>query len=235
MRFNTTLATLILLGVCQANRWAVTCNEVSRWERYSKEKSVKDRLIVLLDKSGSMKEHASQMIAGFNSFVQAFPDHRVSLVQFNAYSREFYYPNPDRYTKLRSSQYRPAGNTALHDALGCTMDRYSRERNTVLVLLTDGEDTASRVYKDTDEIKETSVFLKDVRNWHFIYAGFGGDSFTRYQQAETLFGDNPVSKGLTGPTGSKIKGVNAGVITNPLTTSGIRNSWQQIITQIRNF
>jgi len=83
---------------------------------------------------------------------------------------------------LTDRDYVPSGSTALYDAIGSTINRYRNEHNVIFLIMTDGEENASREYSYvsvTNMIKE----MKDNKNWNFIYLS---EDIKTFKQAESI-------------------------------------------------
>ena len=88
-------------------------------------------ITIILDSSGSMNAIAGATIDGFNRLVaeqQALPGEvTLTLVQFNDGYRVVFQAVPIRdVPALKPQDYRPAGTTALLDAIGRTIDDTGR-------------------------------------------------------------------------------------------------------------
>lgn len=117
-------------------------------------------VILVLDKSGSMKRDRDAVISGFNEQVQTLKKHAaeagqmaVSLIAFSdpaSIETVFAHQPASAAAELTEATYRPDGSTALFDAindgieLAQTHPRYKDETTAVLLLaFTDGEENAS--------------------------------------------------------------------------------------------
>jgi uncharacterized protein YegL len=170
----------------------------------------------VLDQSGSMGVVVDDTIKGFNKFlrdqVEADPD---SLFTLTLFSTQF----DLRHDNVRiadvpfldRASYRPNGQTALYDAVCTTIKRMEEVRQgdarIVVVILTDGEENASRRYtydQVTDLIK-----AKTDEGWEFIYLaaslsgvqagrslGFQQDRVYSYDQGQTQSTFGAISSGL---------------------------------------
>jgi len=134
------------------------------------------RLILVLDESGSMSSQKSDIIGGINEMIteqrKTSPSENskvfFNIVKFN--NNVFPTTNDTLETikYLTDNDYRPAGSTALYDAIGQTMDKYRNEHNVIMIIATDGEENASTTYTYkliTNMIAE----FKDTKGWNFIY------------------------------------------------------------------
>ena len=116
-------------------------------------------ITLILDRSGSMKRIASATIDGRNQFVaeqRELPGQvTLSLVQFNTRRKVCYTGAPiHEVPRLDSDEYKPAGGTALIDAIADTIDdtgrrlgavaERDRPAHVILAILTDGKENNSR-------------------------------------------------------------------------------------------
>lgn len=139
------LVTLVPAGQCRAqspNPQAPTSD--ARW------------VTLILDKSGSMKKVTGQMKRSIDLFVDVlahynrlFPDKKVNLltVYFDSRAKVVFagsLDNPDEFRKNRLTQYKPAGETNIRQAVTCAVNKLADlnvtpDRN-MTVLMTDGEE-----------------------------------------------------------------------------------------------
>ncbi len=144
---------------------------------------------LIVDKSGSMSDCIEQTINGFNEQVskvrelqQQFPDQEltIGLTTFNGEVYEhFYQGNPEEVIKLTPATYIPGGSTALLDAIGVSVQHLenivqyqpaSAATTVVVVILTDGEENASKHY-NLKQINATISRLQETGKWTFSFIG----------------------------------------------------------------
>jgi ADP-ribosylglycohydrolase len=134
---------------------------------------------VLLDRSGSMRQIADDVIGGFNGFLSqhrrnGVPCH-VTLAQFDSHDPfELVFENVDITTapEMHADRYQPRGATPLYDAVGELLDRLEGrrlDRDELLVLITDGLENASRKH-DRASIFNRIERLQE-RGWTFVFMG----------------------------------------------------------------
>lgn len=144
-------------------------------------------IAVLLDETGSMGSHREAAIAGFNDWLaaqQALADPcTLTLAKFSLLARQplcriVHAGVPIREVRpLDGDSYRPDGTTPLYDAIGETLvalDRGPRSDRTLVVILTDGHENASRAYTQRqvhDMIREREA----AGTWTFLYLGAHAD------------------------------------------------------------
>lgn len=149
-------------------------------------------IAVLLDRSGSMSSVKSDTIGGYNEFVdeqhRAGDNCRLTLVQFDSQAIDTVHENlPIREVPhLTNATFKPRDMTPLLDALGETIvntgrllkgiKEEDRPDKVVFVIITDGEENASKRYTKA-QIKEMIQHQTDVYKWAFVYIGANQDAF----------------------------------------------------------
>lgn len=147
-------------------------------------------LVFILDKSGSMAGLEKDTIGGFNSMLrkQKALDGacRITTVLFdNRY--ELLHDRIDirAVRPMTEKEYRVGGSTALLDAIGRTIQKLAgvqrntaeeyRAENVMFVIITDGEENASRVYSP----QEVRAMIREEREkygWEFVFLGANIDA-----------------------------------------------------------
>jgi Ca-activated chloride channel homolog len=112
---------------------------------------------LILDSSGSMIGRQHMVLAGGNAFARStHPEDELFTVHFNEHV-QFGLPPTVPFTSRQPllhaalATYRPGGKTAIHDAVIAGLEHLERasHQKRVLVVLSDGEDNASR-YSEED-------------------------------------------------------------------------------------
>ncbi len=149
-------------------------------------------VIIVLDRSGSMQQIRGDMEGGLDRF---FEEQRklpgrctVTLTQFNDHY-EVVYAGRD-IKDVPKAELVPAGNTALLDAIGRTinevgkrladMPEADRPGRVLFLIITDGQENASREFKRQD-IKRSIEHQAEKYSWQFVYLGANQDSFSEAQ------------------------------------------------------
>ena len=156
------------------------------------------KIIFVIDESGSMQGTESDVIGGFNNFIeQQKSQHQgkinVSLYKFNSYWSRILNDLPiEEIRPLIIEDYTPGGLTALYDTVGNAItdieNQTSYTKNefkasmVMMVIITDGQENASREY-DSRKVKEMIQELEKSENWQFIYLGADMENFA---DADTL-------------------------------------------------
>jgi uncharacterized protein YegL len=148
-------------------------------------------IVCIIDRSGSMDLIKNDAIGGFNTFLseqKKLPgEATITLIQFNTNVEVIHENKPLREVKpINSKNYMPSGSTALHDAIGQTIDttgrrlanipEENRPEKVIVAILTDGEENSSKVY-NLLKIKEMIRHQKEKYSWEFIFLGANQDAF----------------------------------------------------------
>ncbi len=142
---------------------------------------------IILDKSGSMGPKQTDVIGGFNRFLEeqrkAPGRARMILTQFNT---EVTPPTPavpvEEVLPLTPDTYTPGGNTALFDAIAQTVGRADADKRpderVLCLIITDGEENSSR--ETTLEQVRKIIGEHEARgDWTFAYLGAAPDRWTK--------------------------------------------------------
>lgn len=150
-------------------------------------------IICILDRSGSMSNIIDDSIGGLNEFLdkqRELPgEARVTIVLFDN-DTEILYNNMDiKYIpKITKDVYYPRGMTALYDAMCKTVDdvgvrlRKTREsqrpEKVIVVVITDGQENASRYFKDVEMVREKVTHQTEKYSWNFVFLAANQDAFS---------------------------------------------------------
>jgi len=152
---------------------------------------MKAKIVFIIDRSGSMGGLESDVIGGFNSFIEEQKKIKgeadVSLVLFD---HEYITPvkNVDinHVKMLNEDTYTPRGTTALLDAVGKTIDdvgkdldemkQIDRPDKVIVCIITDGYENSSCKYT-TQQIKEKVEHQQNKYSWEFIFFAANMDAF----------------------------------------------------------
>lgn len=156
---------------------------------------------IILDRSGSMSDCTEKTIKGINEQIlhirkmkeqNPVQEITMGLTLFNGkVDLVFADRDPFECQLLDSQSYVPGGSTSLLDAVGYTLASLqnsrsasaNREEDTyVIIILTDGYENSSQLYKFTD-IRSMIARLKATDKWTF---SFLGATFDAVQVAESL-------------------------------------------------
>lgn len=146
-------------------------------------------LVVILDRSGSMSGIANDMKGGFDKLIDeqnAQPGTcAVTLVQFDGGVVDVVYEEKP-VNKVPKLVLVPRGSTNLLDAVGETIDRIGqrlaetpesqRPEKVVVLIITDGEENASREYT-RGMVRKRIEHQEKEYGWQFMYLGANVDAF----------------------------------------------------------
>lgn len=153
-------------------------------------KTQRTELVFILDKSGSMSGLERDTIGGFNSMLRQQKEQPGECVVTTALFDSNYELLHDRIdiravSPLTDADYRVGSCTALLDAIGMTIGKVETAQNNtareyradkvMFVIITDGEENASREYS-ARQIKKSIERLKRCCDWEFVFLGANIDA-----------------------------------------------------------
>lgn len=137
----------------------------------------------VLDESGSMYNSIDDVIEGFQKLIDEQRKEKngeciISLYRFSNTVNEDYIGKPvDEVPRLT---YSPWGCTAMNDGVGTAideigkwlsdMDESERPSKNMIVIMTDGQENASKKY-DFDVVKKKIKHQEEKYSWTFVYMG----------------------------------------------------------------
>ena len=148
-------------------------------------------LIIILDASGSMSRIQDDVKGSFNEFLKKQREELgktvFDLFQFNdEVKRLVESANLAQFHDDLMSRYKCTGCTALNDAICIAMDTIGQEfanmpeeerpEHVLCVIITDGEENASREYT-TEDVKARIEHQKTKYNWQFEFLAANQDAF----------------------------------------------------------
>lgn len=148
-------------------------------------------ILCVLDRSGSMRPLADDVIGGYNNFIEEQRkqpgEARVTLVLFDTGWSRIYHSVPLlAVPTLTPQQYRADGYTALLDAVGYTIDEsgltFSRRPEedkpgrVLTLIMTDGKENMSVDYTKAMIIERVERQCRQW-NWRFVFLGANIDAF----------------------------------------------------------
>ncbi len=145
-------------------------------------------ITIVVDRSGSMQNMASESSHGINQLIKDQTNQPgeavVTLYEFNNASRKVF--GPVSSAEAPEYQMNAVGNTALLDALGAAindtgkrlseMQESDRPGKVVFVIVTDGEENASRRFT-RGKIRDMIQHQESKYGWGFQYLGANQDAF----------------------------------------------------------
>lgn len=151
--------------------------------------TIKSRVAILLDSSSSMNSIKEEALDAFNEQVTVLKSDskelptKVSLVTFGTRVNEpiVWNRRVSRLEPLTPESYMPSGMTALHDAIGTTIDKLNNlpeasDPETVfqVVIISDGAENNSKEYQ-ASFLKKRIQELEKSDRWTFSYIGANQD------------------------------------------------------------
>jgi len=131
------------------------------------------KIVVILDESGSMESIRKDMIKALNDLIkeqkQLDRPCQFTFVKFNDNVKRVI-ENTDlkNVREFTLEDYRPDKLTALYDAIGETIDWFRYESDVLMVIITDGQENASKKY-NKKQIFDLLDEKKKYRNWTYVY------------------------------------------------------------------
>jgi len=181
---------------------------------------VKQEIVIVMDKSGSMASSREDVIGGFNTYISDLKkddtiDAKLTFVMFDNGVHKLYSGKEIKQVdELCQRTYNPNGGTALNDAvMEAIEDIETRTKNSkaknkpqvLLIVFTDGDENSSQKYNKqqvSDKRKE-----KEAEGWAFIFMGADMDAWA----AGRSYG---MSKGNTVSLGKQAIGTAAQYLSN---------------------
>ena len=140
----------------------------------------------VVDESGSMYPSVNDVTGGFNRVIeeQKAVEDGTCLVSYFKFADEvtevYKMKDVKEVEPLTTKNYSPGGCTAMNDGIGTAidkvgkwlsdMDESERPEKNVVVIITDGEENASKEYS-FDSVKEKIKHQEEKYSWSFIYLG----------------------------------------------------------------
>ncbi len=160
----------------------------------------------VLDRSGSMNHLVSDVIGGYNTFIQqqaAEPGSAVCALTIFDAEIDIVYSGLaiNEVAELTTDVYFARGNTALLDAVGKTILELENSISTasvkpgkvIVVIHTDGQENASKEFTN-EKLKELMGTHDD---WQFVFMGAGQDAWANAQQWSTMSAGSTLSHANT--------------------------------------
>lgn len=146
------------------------------------------KIVFVVDESGSMAGSETDVIGGFNGYVDKVTKENPGVVTVSLYkfsdgvSRVVSNKKISAVKKLTQEDYVPGGFTALYDAIGQAVTdadgevaAFSDERKpdaVLVVIITDGQENASKVFTSAS-VKALIATHERLLDWSFVYLGSG--------------------------------------------------------------
>lgn len=172
------------------------------------DKSKETEIVVVLDRSGSMGSIAPATVEGFNTFLteqqNAEGEATITLVQFDDRYELNYQSVPVKNASplILGESFVPRGSTALYDAIGKTIEELKTDKDVVFVIITDGEENSSKVYKQEAIFKMIENCEKEER-WKFLFLAANQDAI-KAGRSIGIKGGNSITYAATTDGASKV-------------------------------
>jgi len=143
----------------------------------NEEKTEKDEIVCVVDRSGSMGSICSDAEGGLNAFIEEQKDveggANLTLVEFDTAYNVVY----DRIDINEAAPYtlKPRGSTALLDAIGQAINTVADTNGKkIIVIVTDGGENSSKEY--TKDQITSLITEKQDQGWEFIFLAANQDA-----------------------------------------------------------
>lgn len=139
-------------------------------------------ILFILDGSGSMKVLGNEPIQSMRSFYntqkETGKEFLSTFITFNDNVKFVHKNIKGNDIDIKESDFIPDGMTALYDAIGIGIDyqKNIKTDNVICVILTDGLENSSKIYKALD-IRKMTKEMETEYNWVFMYLGANQDAF----------------------------------------------------------
>lgn len=143
-------------------------------------KLTQTEIVMVLDRSGSMRGIDKATVEGFNKFLDEQKNSEgeafVTLVQFDDRYEMNYQSVPVKNVDnlVLNETFIPRGSTALLDAIGKTIEDLKTDRDVIFVIITDGEENASKTYKREAIMK--MIETQTNEGWKFLFLAANQDA-----------------------------------------------------------
>lgn len=170
---NLIITLLIAFATVKIIRRILT---ISRPKRNPQRQNQRQKLILILDESGSMQGQRLAVIQGVNQFLSQQKENQdllpytdFRLVKFHS-QVDLGEEKPLQDTRdLTIEDYQPNNMTALYDAIGMTAELYPETNNVIVCIVTDGAENSSQIFTEHYKIQDLIQEKKDNHQWAFIY------------------------------------------------------------------
>jgi len=142
-------------------------------------------IAVILDRTGSMESIRDDTIGGFNAFLNEQKSEAgsatLTLVQFDSqdpYEVVHRFEEIEKVPDLTRETFVPRATTPLLDAIGrgindleqglSEMEEDARPKRVVMVIITDGQENASKEFKK-DQIQKMIKEKQEKLDWQFVF------------------------------------------------------------------
>lgn len=156
----------------------VFTEQTTKYEKLSDirpvESNNKYKIVIVLDESGSMESLKNNMLESMNDLIKEQKQVNgrpatFTLIKFADNVQTIRENEPiEQINLLSNSDYQPNGSTALYDGIGFAINRFRNERDVLLVVVTDGQENASKTF-DKQYVTKKLDEKKKYNNWSYVY------------------------------------------------------------------
>ena len=148
------------------------------------------KVLIVLDRSGSMISIAQETINGYNRFIEEqkkIPGEcKVTLVQFDDVIETVYDDiDINNIPALTNETFIPRGWTALYDAIGKSIRNLETKvtnQKVIVAVITDGEENASKEFRTADQVKALTTTMEN-RGWNITFIAANIKDVKSYSQS----------------------------------------------------
>lgn len=132
------------------------------------------KIVIILDESGSMQPVREEITKSINDLIREQKQVKdrpatLTLVKFNNNVRRVIRnKNLNDVNLLSYRDYNPEGSTALYDSIADTLQWMNKQKNVLVVIVTDGQENASKTY-NKNAVTEMIEQRKLEDGWSFVY------------------------------------------------------------------
>jgi hypothetical protein len=147
---------------------------------------------ILLDRSGSMASLWNEALGSINSYIEKLKvSDKVVLAAFDDQYEILRDCKAKDWKNVTNEDAQPRGMTALYDSCAKIMQRAVEDngKKTVLVVMTDGEENASREH--TNAAIKAKVKMFEEKKWEVVFLG------ANFDRVEHVSGSVGVASGKT--------------------------------------
>jgi len=153
---------------------------------------------LLLDRSGSMSTLWGEAIGSINGYVAKLKkSDKVTVAAFDSVSYDVVRDVKVKdWTDIKNNEVEPRGGTPLYDACGKLMAQAESEKakKTVLVVMTDGYENASKEY--TQEAIKAKIKAFEDKKWEVIFLGANFDAISSVSSGLGVVGSKTMNYGV---------------------------------------
>ena len=158
---------------------------------YVTKSPLKNYVVLILDKSGSMKSIKNEVVGGFNDQIKEIKkkntefgmETKICLVTFSTFvdTPILWLEDIEKVIPLTDETYNPDGYTAMYDAVGTTVESLLKlpeandeDLSFLVIVISDGEENNSQKF-NADKVAELVSSCEKTGRWTFSYVGANQD------------------------------------------------------------